>query len=84
MGKIRTNIMEILLREILIGKQFYDKNDVLRTIEDLDYQPFLKTVYILSGGDGYYFSIDDFYEFELNQSARPRIIPNKGRVNKIK
>jgi len=80
MARVKTNIMELLLREVLIGKEFYDNNEVLKTIDDINYQPILDIVYVKSGDDGYYFSMNKFYDFELNQSQRPIIIPNKGRI----
>jgi len=79
MARIRTNIMEIVLREYLIGKQFYH-NDELKTIDDINYQPVLNTVYVKSGDDGYYFSMNEMFDFELEMSSRPKIIPNKGKV----
>jgi len=79
MTRINTNIMEIVLREHLIGKQFYYKNE-LKTIDDINFQPILNTVYVKSGGDGYYFSMNEMFDFELDIDSRPKIIPNKGKV----
>lgn len=79
MARIRTNIMEIVLREYLIGKQFYH-NDELKTIDDINYQPVLNTVYVKSGDGGYYFSMNEMFDFELEMPSRQKIIPNKGKV----
>lgn len=86
MARVKTNIMELLLRNALIGKEFYDNNNELKTIDEINYQPILDIVYVKSGDDGYYFSMNEFYDFELNQNPRPIIVPNKGRikVSKIK
>ena len=79
MARIRTNIMEIVLRQHLIGKQFYHNNE-LKTIDDINYQPILNTVYVKSGDDGYYFSMNEMFDFELEMPSRQKIIPNKGKV----
>jgi hypothetical protein len=87
MAKIRTNFIELLLRETLIGQEMYLDNGTKITIEEIDYQPIIKEVYIKSGGNGYKLSIDVNYDFELNMDDRNKIIPNKGRIkggNKIK
>jgi hypothetical protein len=80
MAKIKTNIMELILREVLIGKEFYDNNNTIKRIDEVNYQPILDIVYVKSGDDGYYFSMNEFYDFELNQNPRPIITPNKGRI----
>jgi len=87
MAKIRTNFIELLLRETLIGQEIYLDNGTKITIEEIDYQPIIKEVYIKSGGNGYKLSIDVNYDFELNMTDRNKIIPNKGRIkggNKVK
>ena len=78
--KVRTNIMELLLREVLIGKGFYDNNDNLVIIDDINYQPLTNTIFVRSGEDGYRLSINDLYDFELEIPVQDRIIPNKGRL----
>lgn len=80
MSKIKINIFELVLREILIGKKFYDNDGNLKTIEDLNYQPLLNIVYVKSGDDGYYFLMNELYDFELNINNRKKITPNKGRL----
>lgn len=87
MAKIRTNFIELILRELLIGQEIYI-NDVTKiTIEDINYQPIIRELYVKSGGNGYKLSIDMNYDFELNMVDKNKIIPNKGRIkggNKIK
>ena len=87
MAKIRTNFIELILRETLVGQQMYLENGTLITIDALDYQPIIKEVYVKSGNDGYKLSIDMNYDFELTMDDRDKIKPNKGRIkgsNKVK
>jgi len=87
MAKIRTNFIELLLKQTLIGQQLYTDSGVLITIDDINYQPLLQEVYIKSGNDGYKLSLNTNYDFELTLDDNNRIIPNKGRIkggNKIK
>jgi hypothetical protein len=87
MAKIRTNFIELVLRETLVGQQMYLDNGTLIRIDAIDYQPLIKEVYIKSGNDGYKMSIDMNFDFELTMDDRNKIIPNKGRIkggNKIK
>jgi len=80
MTKIRTNFIELLLRQTLVGQQIYIDNGTLITIDEIDYQPIIKEVYIKSGDDGYKLSIEVNYDFELEMDDRNKIIPNKGRI----
>jgi hypothetical protein len=87
MTKIRTNFIELLLRQTLVGQQVYLDNGILITIDDIDYQPLIQEVYVKSGDDGYKLSINSNYDFELILNDRKKIIPNKGRItgkNKLK
>lgn len=80
MAKIRTNFIELLLRQTLVGQQMYLDNGTLITIDEIDYQPIIKEVYVKSGSDGYKLSMDMNYDFELMMDDRNKIIPNKGRI----
>lgn len=82
MSKIKLSIFELVLRETLIGKQFYDNDNNLRTIDDINYQPLLDVVYVKTGEDGYYFLMNEMYDFELDFSNRPQILPNRGRIRR--
>jgi hypothetical protein len=87
MAKIRTNFIEIVLRETLVGQQMYLDNGTIITIDALDYQPLIREVYIKSGNDGYKMSLDMNFDFELQMDDRNKIVPNKGRIkggNKVK
>lgn len=57
MAKIRTNFIELLLRQTLVGQQIYLENGTLITIDEIDYQPIIKEIYIKSGSDGYKLSL---------------------------
>lgn len=83
MAKIKTNIMEIVLREILIGKTIYDNNGIPRKIDDINLQPSLGIVYIKSGGNGFSLSLQEFYDFELDQPKRNVIVPTNGRIKNL-
>jgi hypothetical protein len=80
MAKIRTNFIELLLRQTLVGQQIYLDDNTLITIDEIDYQPIIKEIYIKSGSDGYKLSMDMNYDFELLLDDRNKIIPNKGRI----
>jgi hypothetical protein len=87
MAKIRTNFIELLLKELLVGQQIYVSGNTLVTIDDINYQPIIRELYIKSGTDGYKLSMDSNYDFELNLDDKNKIVPNKGRIkgqNKIK
>ena len=87
MAKIRTNFIELLLRQTLVGQQMYLDNGTLITIDEIDNQPIIKEVYVKSGNDGYKLSVDVNYDFELTMDDRNKIVPNKGRIkggNKVK
>lgn len=87
MAKIRTNFIELLLRQTLIGQEIYLNDNTLITIDGIDYQPIIQEVYVKSGNDGYKLSINTNYDFELNLDDGNKIVPNKGRIkgkNKVK
>jgi hypothetical protein len=87
MTKIRTNFIEILLKQMLVGQEMYLDNGTKIMIDDINYQPIIRELYIKSGNDGYKLSMDMNYDFELDMDSKNKIIPNKGRIkggNKIK
>jgi hypothetical protein len=87
MAKIRTNFIELILRQTLIGQQIYLNNGQLITIDEIDYNPIIQEVYVKSGSDGYKLSMNSNYDFELLMDDKNKIIPNKGRIkgaNKVK
>jgi len=80
MAKIRTNFIELLLRQTLIGQEMYLEDGTKITIDEIDYQPIIKEIYIKSGSNGYKLSMDMNYDFELTMDDRNKIIPNNGRI----
>ena len=81
MTKIKTNILEILLKKTLIGEKFYNNNDKLINIDDVNYQPLTNTVVIKSGDDGYRLSLNELYDFKINGISKNERIPlNKGKI----
>lgn len=80
MTKIRTNFIELMLKQMLVGQQIYLDNGNIITIDDINYQPLIQEVYIKSGGDGYKLSINSNYDFELTMDDNKKIISNKGRI----
>jgi len=81
MGRVKTNVMELVLKEILVGKKIYDDNDNQITIDDVNYQPLTNVVYLKSGENGYKLSMNEMYDFELgNGENDDRILPNIGKI----
>jgi len=80
MAKIKTNIFELLFKQVLIGQKIYIDDNTLITIDDINYQPLIQEVYIKSGDNGYRMSVNSEYEFELLNNLENKIIPNKGRI----
>lgn len=73
--------MELLLKEILVGKKIYDEDDNQIIIDDVNYQPLTNVVYLKSGQNGYKLSMNEMYDFELEDSEdKDRIIPNIGKI----
>jgi hypothetical protein len=87
MTKIRSNFLEIILKEIFTGKIIYNDNGEKIIISDINYQPILQEVYIKDeNNNGYKLSLNLNYEFDLNLNNLERIKPNKGKIkskNKI-
>lgn len=88
MTKVKTNILEMLLKDFLLGKKFYDNENNLRIIDDVNFQPLIETVYVKSGDDGFYFSLNEMYYFEIEDNKikqnNNRIVPNKGKIKNIR
>jgi len=78
--KVKTNFIEIILKEIMIGKEIYNDDGIKIKIDDINYQPLIQEVYIKSGDNGYKMSLNSNYEFEVNFQNLKRIAPNKGKL----
>ena len=76
MAKVSTNFIEILLRTALIGKTIFLDDDVTSiVIEDLNYEPKIRQVYIQSNGESYKLSLDKI--FEIKDGTRVKRQPTK-------
>jgi len=79
MAKQETNFLEILFRATLIGMTVYDDDDNALEIEELNYDPIIRHIFIKTGDNSYKMSIDKNYDFEMNK-AFTKIVPNKERI----
>jgi hypothetical protein len=79
MAKQETNFLEILFRNLLIGMTVYDDSGTELVIDELNYDPIIKHIFIKSGDDSYKMRIDKNYDFEMN-SAFNKIVPNKEKI----
>jgi len=80
MAKQETNFLEILFRATLIGMTVYDDNDIALVIDELNYDPLVKCIYITSGGNSYKMRLDKNYDFEMNNTFT-KIVPNKEKIS---
>ena len=80
MAKQETNFMEILLRATVIGMTVYDDDGVALVIDELNYDPVIKHVFIKSGTDSYKMRMDKNYDFEVDQTFS-KIVPNKEKIH---
>lgn len=80
MAKVTTNFMEVMLRTAFIGKTIYLEDDTPILIDDLNYEPRIRTVYITSGTESYKLNVDKY--FDMDDGVRTRRQPQnriKGR-----
>lgn len=80
MAKQETNFLEILFRNLLIGMTIYDDAGNPLVIDELNYDPVIKHVFIKSGGNSYKMRLDKNYDFEVTQ-AFSKIVPNKEKIH---
>ena len=80
MAKQETNFLEILFRNLLIGMTVYDDDGVALVIDELNYDPIIKHIFIQSGTDKYKMRLDKNYDFEVN-AAFSKIVPNKEKIH---
>jgi len=83
--KENTNFLEILFRNLLIGTTMYDENDNKITIDELNYDPMVRKIFVTSDDDTYKLSIDKNYDFDLDTKLSSMITPKtkiKGKKNK--
>ena len=79
MAKQETNFLEILFRNLLIGMTVYADDGTELVIDELNYDPMIRHMYVKSGGNSYKMSIDKNYDFEMNKNFT-KIVPNKERI----
>lgn len=79
MAKQETNFLEILFRSVLIGMTVYDDDDNELLIEELNYDPIIRHIFVTSGGNSYKMSLEKNYDFEMDK-AFTKIVPNKERI----
>jgi len=80
MAKQETNFLEILFRNLLIGMTMYDDDGNAMVIEELNYDPIIKHIFIKSGGNSYKMRMDKNYDFEVD-NAFSKIVPNKEKIH---
>ena len=80
MAKQETNFLEILFRNLLIGMTVYDDDGTALVIDELNYDPIIKHIFITSGGDSFKMRIDKNYDFEVD-AVFSKIVPNKEKIH---
>ena len=79
MAKQETNFFEILFRNLLIGMTMYDDDGNPLVIDELNYDPYIKYIYIKSGENSYKMSMNKNYDFEIDNKFS-KIVPNKQKI----
>lgn len=77
-NRTETNFIEILLREMMIGKTIYLNDGTPIIIDDLNYQPLIDQVYIKSGEESYKMHLNRNFDFDYTQVSK--VIPNKHKI----
>ena len=80
MAKQETNFLEILFRNLLIGMTVYDDAGTALVIDELNYDPMIKHIFIKSGANSYKMRLDKNYDFEVD-NAFSKIVPNKEKIH---
>ena len=79
MAKQETNFLEILFRNLLIGMTVYTDDGTPLLIDELNYDPIIKHLFITSGSDSYKMRLDKNYDFDVD-AAFTKIVPNKKKI----
>ena len=85
MIKEYTNFLEIIFRNLLIGMTMYDEDGTKITIEELNYDPYVKKIFVTDGDKTYKLSIDKNYNFDFNAKLKNLVTTKtkiKGKKNK--
>jgi len=80
MAKQETNFLEIIFRNKLIGMTIYDDDGTPLVIDELNYDPIIKHIYIKSGSISQKMRLDKNYDFEVD-AAFSKIVPNKEKIH---
>jgi len=75
-----TNFLEILFRNLLIGMTVYNDDGTPLIIDELNYDPLIKCIYIKSGENSYKMRLDRNYDFDLGKKFS-KIVPNKEKIS---
>lgn len=76
--KTETNFLEIIMREVMIGKTIYLEDGTAIYIDDLNYQPLIEQVYIKSGDEAYKLHLKRNFDFDYNEINK--ILPTKHKI----
>ena len=79
MAKQETNFLEILFRNLLIGMTVYTDDGTPLVIDELNYDPVIKHIFITSGGNSYKMRLDKNYDFDIDKTFS-KIVPNKEKI----
>jgi hypothetical protein len=77
-NRTETNFIEILLREMMIGKTIYLNDGTPIYIDDLNYQPVIQQIYIKSGDESYKMHLNRNFDFDYNQVEK--LVPTKHKI----
>ena len=80
MAKQETNFLEILFRNLLIGMTVYTDDGTPLVIDELNYDPIIKHIFITSGSSSYKMRLDKNYDFEVDANFT-KIVPNKEKIH---
>jgi hypothetical protein len=82
--KTKTNFMEIILRDNLLGKQLFTDNDNSIVITELNFDPLTNHAFIKDeNGNGYRLGMMDKFDIDLDIPIE-KIEVNKGIFNRKK
>jgi hypothetical protein len=74
-----TSFLEIIFRNLLIGITMYDEDGTKITIDELNYDPIIKKIFVTSGENTYKLNIDKYYDFEMDIKLK-KIISHKTKI----
>jgi len=83
--KEQTNFLEILYRNLLIGVTMYDEDGTEILIEELNYDPYVRRIFVTSGKNTYKLSMDKNYDFLMDSKLESLVSTKtkiKGKKNK--